>query len=881
MGKTSPAILDYATRKFEFGETVPIVEKERSDDESHIALVNYVRSQMIGEHECFSTPYGSRKMIYCDFTASGKPLQFIEDYIQKQVLPFYGNTHTTTSITGRQSTFFRHEARELIKHAVHGNENDVLLFTGTGATSAIHKLISSLGLDHLQKGDLVVFVGPYEHHSNLLPWRELGAKVINIPEDEIGRIDIKVLENELQEHLHYRVKIGAFSAASNITGVISDEDSITACLHRYEALAFWDYAAAGPYVPVDMNPLKEGPDRHLIYKDAIFLSPHKFIGGPGCPGILIAKRKLFQRPTPKECGGGTVFFVTRKDHRYLTSIEEREEGGTPDIIGSIKCGLVFQLKQQIGDEFIRRRELELLTMARNYLDDVPGFILLGPKNIDRLPILSFLIKHEASGLYLHHNYVCALLNDIFGIQVRGGCVCAGPYAQELLGIDYEKSKKFEDALLHFSSNDSELETLLPRERDRQGAGTELLRPGFVRLNFHYTMDDKSIQFVLYALKMISIHGWKLLPQYKFNTETGECLHDNWSLQKNRKWLGSIKYFQPDGSVGFTVPEFQHHPGKASKIPSQNINLPEDSEEYFNYCIEESENLFNSASPSSNNFSMELLFNDDAKELRWFLLPSEANEYLKNPSLSNEIKTPICIKTYSTSIKEEKVEKTEELNEEKSILNESPSTDIMLNDTDDLFDDFVIDTEDTNDSLMNINNGFRFHIPSKKIIHTALSAMEEFNMIQDGDRVIACISGGKDSLSMLHFLKHYQYYIKPKGINFELAAATVDPLTHSTFDPRPLKVYMNALNIPYFYLEDSIMERAKNTEECKSICSYCSRMKRGMLYTCARNEGYNVLALGQHLDDLAESFMMSLFHNGLLRTMKANYTNMLDLKIMYM
>ena len=754
------------------------------------------------------------------------------------------------------------------------------------ATLNLQNITKSFGNAQVLKGinlaiqdkEFVVFVGPYEHHSNLLPWRELGAKVVCIAEDRCGAVDMELLEEALQEHLHYRVKIGAFSAASNVSGVLTDQNAITACLHRYEALSFWDFAAAGPYVPVDMNPIVEGPDRHLVFKDAIFLAPHKFIGGVSTPGILIAKRKLFQRPTPRECGGGTVFFVSREDHRYLSSIEEREEAGTPEIVGSIRCGLVFQLKQQIGEDFIRKRESYFAEQAREALLSLENFVLLGPTGLERLPIFSFLIRHAASGMFLHHNFVCAVLNDVYGIQVRGGCVCAGPYAQEILGVDLALSKRYEEALLWLSSNDKQLEGLLPRERDRKGAGAELLRPGFVRLNFHYTMDEEAFRFVLSALKEIAEEGWKLLPQYKFNPDTGEWLHSNWSLQRDRKWLGSIRYFGSDGSVGFSVPQQQHHPGKASTAAAlaNGALKPQSREEYLAMVMTESAKIYAKQIGSATTTDPRLLFEESSLDLRWFLLPSEAAEYLSGKVSSTINPVPFTVKKYEvpsgvTPVREVVAPESESL---VGAYDHPVDTEAEAEEATMLGDFSMGDEEDTDTSAEGGKavTGFKFHVPSKEILHTALAALTEFNMIKNGDKVIACISGGKDSLAMLHLLRHHQHMQRGKGVRFDLAAATVDPMTHSTYDPRPLKVYMKALGIPYFYLADDIMDRARNTEDCKSICSYCSRMKRGMLYTSARKEGYNVLALGQHLDDCAESFMMSLFHNGLLRTMKANYLN---------
>ena len=855
------AALYHGHRKFDFGEDhqAPELPKGAENFEQAENLVKYVRDQIIGEGAKFSSPFGSRKLIYCDFTASGKSVRFIEEYINDQVLSLYANTHTTTSITGRQTSFYRNEAREIIKRALNGNEDNILLFSGTGATGAVHKLIDCLGLTD-SEDKIVVFVGPFEHHSNILPWRELGAKVITIPENTKGQIDIIKLEEELKNHAIYKIKIGSFSAASNITGVLADQNEITACLHKYDALAFWDFAAAGPYVPIDMNPLIEGPNRNIVYKDAIFISPHKFLGGVGTPGLLLARRELFKRSTPKECGGGTVFFVTRNDHRYLRSIEEREEGGTPDIVGSIRCGLVFQLKQQFGDEFIKKREFEFVEKAKQTLLGYPGFVLLGPSEIDRLPIFSFLIQHKQSGLFLHYNFVCSLLNDLFGIQVRGGCVCAGPYAQELLGVNYDLSKLFEESLLKVSLHNEELEDILPRERDRKGSGSELIRPGFVRLNFHYSLDDKTFRFILSALQIISTDGWKLLPYYKFNVETGQWVHNKWSMERDRKWLGAIRFFNSNGEPEFNYPTMKLK--NSSSVHENSENLPITNDEYYSFCLNQAKEIVDNVS-SSSSFDIKsesLLFDDN---LRWFLLPSEANEYLSGSELTKIPKLPFSVKIYEST---NPTTNENELNSNELLQEDENPTDLLdFGDYDDKSSSSIIK------SKISSSGGFKFHVPPKRLMHSTLDALLEHDMIKHGDRVIACVSGGKDSLSMLHILKYYQYYMKAKGVEFDLAAATVDPQTPSTFDPSPLKVYMKALGMTYFYLSDSIMERARNADECKSICSYCSRMKRGILYSCARKEGYNVLALGQHLDDLAESFIMSLLYNGSLRTMKANYT----------
>ncbi|MEO0814632.1 MAG: aminotransferase class V-fold PLP-dependent enzyme, partial [Myxococcota bacterium] len=428
------------------------------------------------------------------------------NFIRQQVMPLYANTHTETSGTGLQTTRFRDEARTIIKNAVGADERDVLIFCGSGATGAINKLIDVLNLripndlnarhglcDKIPANERpVVFIGPYEHHSNELPWRESIADVVTIDDDADGRIDKAHLERELQRYADRPLKIGSFSAASNVTGIGSDTRGISALLHAHGALAFWDFAAAGPYVEIEMNMRDEEPDGDLIYKDAIFISPHKFPGGPGTPGVLVAKRHLFQNQVPAVPGGGTVSYVSSNHHRYLDDIEHREEGGTPAIIESIRAGLVFQLKEAVGHELIHARERRFVCRAIDEWSKHPNIRILGNPKAWRLSIVSFMIEH--SGRFLHHNFVVALLNDLFGIQARGGCSCAGPYGHRLLGIDLMRSHEFEREITN---------------------GCEGVKPGWVRVNFNYFISDEVLEFILTSVLWVAEHGWKLIPDYRF------------------------------------------------------------------------------------------------------------------------------------------------------------------------------------------------------------------------------------------------------------------------------------------------------------------------------------------------------------------------------
>ena len=478
-------------------------------------LVELIRDAVIGDDEAVAGPFGIRRVTYADYTASGRALTFIEDYLRNAVLPLYANTHTESSGTGLQTSRFREEARGIIRSAVGGTGEHAVIFCGSGMTAAINKLVDVLNIripadlddryslrSHIPAAERpLVFIGPYEHHSNELPWRESLADVVTIGEDADGRIDLAGLGRALEASADRATRIGSFSAASNVTGILSDTRAISILLHRHGALSIWDFAAAGPYVDIEMSPHRPGPDAELDYKDAIVLSPHKFIGGPGTPGVLVARRELFRNRVPTAPGGGTVLYVNPLEHVYLADPEHREEGGTPAIIESIRAGLAFQLKERVGVETIRELEEGFISRAVAAWGDEPAIGLLGNPALPRLSIVSFTIRHDDR--YLHHNFVVALLNDLFGIQSRGGCSCAGPYGHRLLGIDIETSHAFEREI---------------------SLGCEGIKPGWIRVNFNYFISEAVFDYLVRAVALVARHGWRLMPWYRFEPATGMWRH---------------------------------------------------------------------------------------------------------------------------------------------------------------------------------------------------------------------------------------------------------------------------------------------------------------------------------------------------------------------
>ncbi|WP_433219673.1 aminotransferase class V-fold PLP-dependent enzyme [Dactylosporangium sp. CS-047395] len=433
-------------------------------------IVRRVRESVVGDGMPVAGPFGERPLVYADHTASGRVLGFIEDEIRARVMPWYANTHTEASATGRRMTTMREAAREAVHRAVGAGADQVVIFTGSGSTAAIDKFVRIMRPDRRT----VVFVGPYEHHSNELLWRESGAEVVRVHPDD--------LEHQLEAHRD-RTMIGSFSAGSNVTGVKTDVDAVSDLLHRYGALAAWDYAAAGPHVDIDA----------AHGRDAVFLSPHKFPGGPGTPGVLVVRKDLVRNAVPTVPGGGTIVYVHRDAHHYADDVVQREEGGTPAILESVRAGLVMDLHRAVGQRTMRTREDAFVKRAiRSWRAD-PTITVLGELDADRLPIVSFTVRN------VHHNLVVTLLSDLFGIQARGGCSCAGPYGHELLGITSAQAEG------------------LAREAVSGRLG---VKPGWARVSFAYYLSEAQAEYIVDAVHLVAEYGPWLQREYRFDDSSG-------------------------------------------------------------------------------------------------------------------------------------------------------------------------------------------------------------------------------------------------------------------------------------------------------------------------------------------------------------------------
>jgi selenocysteine lyase/cysteine desulfurase len=504
-----------------------------------VTTFEYLREQIVGADSTFETPFGERTMVYCDYTASGRCLYFIENYLLG-VQRNYANTHTEDDVTGRNMSRLLQQAESLIKRSVNAGPDGRIVAVGTGASGAIDKVQQILGVacppatrrcldtvlgEFLGETQLrhfaaysrerspVVFVGPYEHHSNEISWRHGFATVVEVDLAEDGGIDLAHLERLLEAPDYQgRFRIGSFSAASNVSGMLSPVRDIARLLHRHDAIACFDYAACAPYVPIDMNPPARGDGDASI--DAIFISPHKFLGGPGSSGILVFNKRIYPQDLPPTvAAGGTVDYVSLDDQDFIADIEEREKAGTPGVMQTIKAALAFALKDDIGTARIAAREQELLVRAMRRFGAENKLEILGnPDPARRTGIVSFNVR-DPRGRYLHPKFITALLNDLFGIQSRAGCSCAGPYGHRLLDIGTERSARYRQCV---------------------ASGHGGLKPGWCRVGFHFTMDDIEADYVIDAVSFVGGYGYRFLYLYDFDMQSG-----TWTHKEDRSQFASL------------------------------------------------------------------------------------------------------------------------------------------------------------------------------------------------------------------------------------------------------------------------------------------------------------------------------------------------------
>jgi selenocysteine lyase/cysteine desulfurase len=472
------------------------------------------RKNIIGIDTEIETPYGSKKLIYADWIASGRLYGPIERRITEEIGPMVGNTHSESTATGKAMTAAYHQAQRIVKNHVNANEDDVLIFTGTGMTSAIVKLQRIIGLkvpeqakkfcaitlsNNMKCSDLhsehrpVVFLTHTEHHSNHTSWFETLADVVVLEPSADMKVSPDALRREIQKYRDRPLLIGSFSACSNVTGYFPPFYELASIMHEHNGFCFVDFAASAPYVDIDMHP----PDK-MQQIDALFFSPHKFLGGPGSPGVLIFSKKLYKNEIPDTPGGGTVKWTNRwGGYSYISDIEVKEDGGTPGFLQGIKAALAVSLKEEMKSGKIRERERELIEIAFRELSKIKDLHILAEGIKERLGVFSFYV----SGI--HHNLITRVLNDRFGIQMRGGCSCAGTYGHFLLNVDFNLSKEI---------------------TDRIEAGDLSMKPGWIRLSLHPTMTDIELMNIIDAIKLTveNISDWQ--KDYLYDKHTNEFHH---------------------------------------------------------------------------------------------------------------------------------------------------------------------------------------------------------------------------------------------------------------------------------------------------------------------------------------------------------------------
>ena len=475
------------------------------------------RKNTVGYYKHFPTYYGTQRMIYADWTASGRLYKPIEDRITNTFGPYVGNTHSESSATGKTMTKAYELARENIKKHVNAHKNDILVISGYGMTSAINKLQRILCLKTMGSSDLfnstspssrpLVIITHMEHHSNYVPWLECNVDLVTIRPDANGLVDLNYLEMLLKKFRNRPLKIGSFTACSNVTGIQTPYHEMAKLMHLYGGICLVDLCACAPYCNINMHP--EDPMEKL---DGIFLSPHKFLGGPGSPGILIFDSALYHTHSPDNPGGGTVEWANPwGEYSYVSDIEVREDGGTPGFLQTIRASMCMDLKNKMKVECMLKREEQLTDLLLSELSGIDRVHILQDNVWNRIGIISFCVKD------IHYNLIVKILNDHFGIQTRGGCTCAGPYGHYLLNIDKAYSKK------------------ITSEIDK---GNLSGKPGWVRISIHPMMTNQEVGYIVAALKEVIKKINRFEKDYVFDSESGEFINKNFheDFSYVEKWL---------------------------------------------------------------------------------------------------------------------------------------------------------------------------------------------------------------------------------------------------------------------------------------------------------------------------------------------------------
>lgn len=552
-----------------------------------------LRDELIGYGYKFKTPYGERVMTYADFTASARGLKFMEEYLA-DIQKCYANTHTEDDMTGEVMTKILHKSLDIIKKHFNAEKNCIVIPSGNGATGAIETFAKIMGIyippaagrrvdsiignyfknnkglydlvnesEECKKHMPVVFIGPYEHHSNILMWKEGLAETVEIELDIDGKFDMDDLIRKVSDEKYKgRLKIGSFSAASNVTGVITPVYDIARIMHENNGYVCFDYAACSPYVEINMN---KGSDEFL---DAIYVAPHKWLGGTGASGLLVLNERLYDSSIPPTVsGGGTVSYVSAYAHDYINNPELREMAGTPGILQLFKAALAIELKDLTGTEKIEEKEKYYTKKVLDRLKSNPNIEILGPADENRMPIFSIKIKH--SDKLLHPRFAAKLINDLFGIQMRAGCACAAPYGHRLMKISEEKSKAYRQFI-----------------KD----GVTSIKPGWLRFNIHYVMTEDEVEFILNAVEFAAQYGYLFLNEYEMDLKTGKWSHTNYKdsydmvdsfgikesikfISKKNK-INSTEIHQLSEEFGAYLSEAKTHADRLSKEPDNFKTLDE-------------------------------------------------------------------------------------------------------------------------------------------------------------------------------------------------------------------------------------------------------------------------------------------------------------------